>query len=308
MTELFFPRITVFTPSYNRAGTLNRVYESLVSQTYRNFNWIIVDDGSHDNTREVVEQFIEEADFEIKYIYKENGGKHTAINRALKETEAELFLIADSDDSFCPDALEVFINTWDSIPQEVRPQYKGVIARCYNAETGEGIGAFPEKVFDSNDLDALFKLKLRFEKWNIVRTDVMKEFAFPEPNEKLKFYPETVIWCRMARKYKTRYVDEPLRGYYRDQENSLVTQADARSRETIYLWQYYINEAMDYLWKSPKYFLQAVIGFSRDCILSHNKYSKSIVRINGLAKRILVTIFYPCGFIFAGIKKIKTGR
>lgn len=297
------PRVSVFTPSYNRANTLHRVYESLVAQNYRDFNWIIVDDGSQDNTREVVEKFTKEADFEIKYIYKENGGKHTAINRALKETDSELFLIADSDDSFRADALEVFVSTWDSIPQDVRPQYKGVIARCYNAETGEGIGTFSKKVFDSNDLDALFKLKLRFEKWNIVRTDVMKEFAFPEPNEKLKFYPETVIWCRMARKYKTRYVDEPLRGYYRDQENSLITRADARSRETIYLWQYYINEAMDYLWKSPTYFFKSFIGFPRDCILSHINFRKAIKRIDGFGKRLLIAIFYPVGYIFALLKK-----
>lgn len=301
-------RITVFTPSYNRANTLCRVYESLLSQTYRDFNWIIVDDGSQDNTREVVEQFINEADFEIKYIYKQNGGKHTAINRALKETDAELFLIADSDDSFRVDSLEVFINTWDSIPPDHRDKYKGVIARCYNAETGEGVGKFPEKIFDSNDLDALFKLKLRFEKWNIVRTDVMKEFAFPEPDEKLKFYPETVIWCRMARKYKTRYIDETLRCYYRDQENSLITMADARSRETVYLWQYYINEAMDYLWKSPKYFLKAFIGFPRDCILSKIKFSYAIRRISVGWRRLLVTIFYPSGLVFALIKKYKIKR
>ena len=296
------PRVTVFTPSYNRANTLHRVYESLTAQTFRDFDWIIVDDGSHDNTREVVEQFIKEADFEIKYIYKENGGKHTAINRALKETSSELFLIADSDDSFRADALEVFVEAWDSIPEDKRQEYKGVIARCYSAETGEGIGVFPQKIFDSNDLDALFRLKLRFEKWNIVRTDVMKEFAFPEPAEKLKFYPETVVWCRMARKYKTRYVDETLRCYYRDQENSLVTMADARSRETIYLWQYYINEAMDYLLKSPKYFLKAVIGFSRDCLLSHYSYKLSIRRIKGFFKKILITLFYPAGYVFAKIK------
>ena len=284
---------------------MNRVFDSLKNQTYRDFNWIIVDDGSTDNTHAVVKTFIAQADFEIKYIYKENGGKHTAINRALQETEAELFLIADSDDSFRSDSLEVFVNTWESIPIRERPQYKGIIAKCYNAETGEEIGRFPQKMFDSNDLDALFKLKLRFEKWNIVRTDVMKEISFPEPDEKLKFYPETVVWCRMARKYKTRYIDEALRGYYRDQENSLITRADARSRETVYLWQYYMNEAMDYLWKSPKYFFQAVIGFSRDCILSGSHYKAAIKRVNGSGKKMLITCFYPVGFIFALLKKHK---
>lgn len=298
-------RITVFTPTFNRANTLYRVFNSLESQTFKDFNWIIVDDGSTDNTKDVVQTFINKSTFEIKYFYKENGGKHTAINLALTKTDSEFFLIADSDDSFRSDALETFYNTWLSIPLLDRKKFKGIIARCYDIDTGKGIGKFPEDIFDSNDLEALFKLKLRFEKWNIVRTDVMREFAFPEPNERLKFYPETVIWCRMARKYKTRYIDKTLRGYYRDQDNSLVSKSNSNCKETIYLWQYYINEAMDYLYKQPKYFFQAFIGFSRDCILSNYSYHKSIKRINRLWKKMFITLLYPLGWIFAIIKRIE---
>lgn len=188
-------------------------------------------------------EFEKEADFKIIYIYQENAGKHSAINRALQETTSELFLIADSDDSFKANALEVFINTWESIPEGERNQYKGVIAKCYNAEDGTPIGSYPQHMFDSNDLDAYFVQRLCFEKWNIVRTDVMKELPFPEPNEKLKFYPESVVWWRMARKYKTRYIDENIRAYYHDQENSVIKQSTGRARETIYLWRFYINEA-----------------------------------------------------------------
>ena len=195
-------RITVFTPTYNRRKSLSRVFESLKRQTFRDFIWIIVDDGSTDDTKSLVVEFEKEADFKIIYIYQENAGKHSAINRALQETTSELFLIADSDDSFKANALEVFINTWESIPEGERNQYKGVIAKCYNAEDGTPIGSYPQHMFDSNDLDAYFVQRLCFEKWNIVRTDVMKELPFPEPNEKLKFYPESVVWWRMARKYK----------------------------------------------------------------------------------------------------------
>ena len=93
-------RITVFTPTYNRRQSLTRVFESLQKQTYRDFNWIIVDDGSKDDTKSLIDEFIVKADFKIIYIYQENAGKHSAINRGLKETTSELFLIADSDDSF----------------------------------------------------------------------------------------------------------------------------------------------------------------------------------------------------------------
>ena len=244
-------------------------------------------------------EFEKEADFKIIYIYQENAGKHSAINRALQETTSELFLIADSDDSFKANALEVFINTWESIPEGERNQYKGVIAKCYNAEDGTPIGSYPQHMFDSNDLDAYFVQRLCFEKWNIVRTDVMKELPFPEPNEKLKFYPESVVWWRMARKYKTRYIDENIRAYYHDQENSVIKQSTGRARETIYLWRFYINEAMDYFWKYPKAFVKAYIGYSRDNIRIGRKYSEAISSINGIYRKVLVTCGYPIGYVLA---------
>lgn len=296
-------RVTVFTPTYNREKTLERVFESLSKQTYKDFCWIIVDDGSTDNTKRLVEDFKKTSDFRIEYYYQENSGKHSAINRALKETTSELFLIADSDDSFKENSLQVFINTWESIPLNKRGEYKGVIAKCYDAETEEPIGKYPEYMFDSNDLDAYFKLHLCFEKWNIVRTDVMKEIAFPEPDEKLKFYPESVVWWRMARKYKTRYIDENIRAYYRDQDNSVINQSNGRARETIYLWRYYINEAMDYFWCSPKSFLKAYLGYSRDNIRCKNSVSKSLSSINGVYRKILVLLGYPAGYVLAKIKE-----
>lgn len=295
-------RITVFTPTYNRATSLHRVYESLCLQTYTDFLWIIVDDGSNDNTKEIVKKFQSSSKFKIIYIYEENRGKHYAINRALMETTSEFFLIADSDDSFTNDALQTFIEVYDSIPDAKKSQFKGVIAKCYNGETGESIGKFPKEIFDGNDLDSLFKLKLRFEKWNFIKTSIMKEIPFPEPDEKLKFFPETVVWCRMARKYKTRYVDKCLRAYYHDQSNSIVKNID-RSKETRYLWLYYINEAMDYLWKSPKYFFQAFIGLSRDTILSCKKLCDTKKEINKLWKRLIFTLLIPIGYLFAKKKR-----
>lgn len=297
-------RIAVFTPTYNREKTLSRVFESLCRQTYSSFHWIIVDDGSRDNTRELVENFKKSASFRIEYYYQENAGKHTAINTALRKTTSELFLIADSDDSFKENSLQVFVDAWDSIPQEQRFHYKGVIAKCYNAETNEPIGKFPEKMFDSNDLEAYFRLRLCFEKWNIVRTDVMKEFAFPEPNERLKFYPESVVWWRMARKYKTRYVDENIRAYYRDQDNSVINQSGGRARETIYLWRFYINEAMDYFWCYPKDFIKAYIGYARDNIRCRKPILEALVSINGTYRKLFVLLCYPVGYVFAKKKGI----
>ena len=99
---------TVFTPTYNRAYTLHRVYESLKAQTYRDFEWLIVDDGSNDNTRELIQKWQNESLFSIRYIYQQNSGKHIAFNRAVREAKGELFLTLDSDDACVEEALERF--------------------------------------------------------------------------------------------------------------------------------------------------------------------------------------------------------
>ena len=100
--------VTVFTPVYNRANTLERLYSSLCSQTYKDFEWLIVNDGSTDSTGEVLAN-IKSKDhfFNIVVIDKENGGKHTAINRGIKEAKGELFFIADSDDLLPDDSLQI---------------------------------------------------------------------------------------------------------------------------------------------------------------------------------------------------------
>src|SRR3954466_3782814 len=99
---------TVFTPSYNRAHLLPRVYESLEKQTFRDFEWLVVDDGSKDNTAQVIKELAAKASFPVRYVAKPNGGKPTAVNRGAQEAQGRLITILDSDDWFKPEALERF--------------------------------------------------------------------------------------------------------------------------------------------------------------------------------------------------------
>lgn len=293
-------RITVFTPTYNRANTLYRVFESLKKQTYKDFKWLIVDDGSKDNTKEIIDGYISENLFPIEYIYQENQGKHIAINTAIAHTNSELFIIADSDDSFKENAFEVFIREWDSIADEDKKNYKGITCRCYDAGTGVPIGcALPEYRFESNDLDAPFKYKLAFEKWSLSRTAVFREFPFPEIHSGLRFYPECIIWRKMARKYKTIYIDECLRAYYKDQENAVTNVKSVRYNENIYLWESNINDIFDYFWYSPSTFLKSFAGLSRDGILCGKSFSQIVAIPNTLLKKFLTICAYPLGFMLS---------
>jgi glycosyltransferase involved in cell wall biosynthesis len=244
---------------------------------------------------------------EIRYYYQENQGKHIAINRAVEMTESELFVIADSDDAFTPEALEKLVAAWDSIPTAEKMEFKGVICRCFDSESGEAIGEFPYSTFDSNDLDGNFKFGLNFEKWMLFRTDVLREFPFPGDGEGLKFFPETVIWQSMARKYKTRYIDAPLREYFRDQENALTHKKTPRFRENTYLWAHRVNNTMDYFWYDPFAFLKAFVGLCRDNIIIGRSFEEIIKIPNRWWKRFLCVFAYPVGWVLSKGYSVQVG-
>lgn len=296
-------KITVFTPTYNRERSISRVYESLKKQTYKNFEWLIIDDGSTDNTKEVVEKFKKENLIKIRYIYQKNQGKHIAINNAVNNTDSELFLIADSDDAFVSYALEVFIFEWKRIKE--KDKYKGIIVRSFSASNFEVIGKdFPKYRIDANELDGLFKLKLKGEKWSIFKTEVLREFKFPDiPG--IKFYPETIIWQKIARKYLTRYVNIPLRIYYKDQENALTNKNTTRYKENIYLWEHIINEVNDYFFYDIKLFIKSYVGLSRDGTLNGFSLKKIVSIPNKLYKKMILILLYPVGKILAKMRSIK---
>ena len=136
--------LTVFTPAYNRAHTLPRTYESLLQQECKEFIWLVVDDGSQDNTAELVKQWqSKDNGFEIRYIYKENGGMHTAHNAAYEAIDTELNVCIDSDDMLAPGAVEKILQKW----QEVR--HAGIIGLDADFE-GKLIGkGFPESLTET---------------------------------------------------------------------------------------------------------------------------------------------------------------
>ena len=111
-SEVFMKTVAILTPTYNRAHTLDKLYESLLIQTSFDFKWYLVDDGSSDTTEEKVKEFVNDK-FEMLYIKKENGGKHTALNVGVSQIEEELTFIVDSDDYITSDAVETIVSDWE---------------------------------------------------------------------------------------------------------------------------------------------------------------------------------------------------
>jgi glycosyltransferase involved in cell wall biosynthesis len=201
-------QITVFTPTYNRASLLSRLYDSLRSQSFEDFEWLIVDDGSIDDTESVVNGFIAEDKLDIRYIKQANGGKHRAINRGVKEARGELFFIVDSDDTLPTDSLQIIHDTYEDIRQNV--SFGGISGLDSNRLDGHVIGSgLGKDVLDCSPLDIEYKYHITGDMSEVFKTAVLKEFPFPE-FENEKFCPEDLVWHRIATKYKLRYVNKVI--------------------------------------------------------------------------------------------------
>jgi glycosyltransferase involved in cell wall biosynthesis len=214
------PLFTVFTPTYNRAATLHRPCESLRRQTLKDFEWLVIDDGSTDNTREMVKGWQQEADFPIRYVWQENAGKAAAWNRALGLARGEFFVCLDSDDECVPQALEKFREIWESIPGEERGRFSGVTAFCLD-ESGAPYGPdLPKSPLDCSHSEVTYRLKRFHETWQCYRTEVIRQFPFELIPGYRNYLPEGTVINRVAAAYIQRHVNQRLRIYHTKNSSS----------------------------------------------------------------------------------------
>lgn len=199
--------ITVLTPTFNRGG-LQSLWNSLQKQTVKDFEWLVVDDGSTDGTKNLITQLQEKSDFPIRYIYKNNGGKHTALNVGIQTICSELTFIVDSDDCVTDDAVESIL--------KIHKKYRSQNNICGYAflrafpdgkvngkkfDVDEKIGSYIDVRVNGDDTGA--------DKAEVFKTHCLKEFPFPEyPNE--KFLGEDLVWVRMARKYEMVHINKAI--------------------------------------------------------------------------------------------------
>ena len=190
------PLLTVFTPAYNRARTLPRLYESLLAQECTDFEWLIVDDGSLDDTAEICQSYTHEMKFPVRYLYKENGGKHTAYNLALKEATGTYFWCVDSDDLLAPDAIQVIKDVVCHLEEN-----QGICSYKTDLKGNMLGGPFPEGISSAG----LWELTHRYGRGGEFALTFPTEFAkrFPFPVFKGEhFVTESVIYDRMEREQK----------------------------------------------------------------------------------------------------------
>ncbi len=297
---------TVFTGTFNRAQTLPRVYESLKAQTFCDFEWLIVDDGSRDGTKELVERWqaegvfpIRESAFPIRYIYQENQGNHVAFNRGVQEAKGELFLPIDDDDACVPQALERLKYHWDSIPDSQSERFSGVTVLCQDQNGKLHGGPFPRDILDSNSLEMVFKYKVKGEKWGFHRTDVLKEFPHPTLAD-IKFIPDGVVWFALSRRFKTRFVNEILHIYHCEGNRDHL---DALTPSTIpgrvFFHRQVLNEFIDQLPQYPWGLVRSAINFSRYCFDRGMSPGLQFGELRSWRARPVLAASMPVGYLMA---------
>lgn len=168
-------QITVFTPTYNRAYILPQCYEALKRQTCQDFIWQIIDDGSTDNTKALVQSWIDEGILEIQYIYQANQGMHGAHNTGHKHLTTELCIGCDSDDYLYDNCIEQVLHCWNNRP---KGNYSGVIGMCKDLK-GTPLAKIPEDIDETTLYDLRYKYKIRGDFKFALRTDLLQRYYYP---------------------------------------------------------------------------------------------------------------------------------
>lgn len=273
--------LTVITTTYNRAYCLHQVYESLCKQTSKDFIWMIVDDGSTDETKSIVAQWIAEKKIIIEYYYKPNGGMHTARNYAYEMCKTLLNVVIDSDDWMTDNAVKLIIDCWNKHGTD---KLYGLVA--YNIDiNGTIIGTkMPRDVETITTFDLFEKYKVRGDKKIILRSDLSKMYPYPEFQGE-KFYPASYKFKHLDQDYKLYILHEAVCVVDYNQ-NSMTNHKFAQYKSCCRSFAHYRNEMVS-LTESPTVIMRHVIHYIAESIFAGDKdfvrhSSKPVYTIVGL--------------------------
>ncbi|MCI8527569.1 MAG: glycosyltransferase family 2 protein [Lachnospiraceae bacterium] len=286
--------LTIFTPTYNRAYTLPKLYHSLCRQTDDNFEWLIIDDASSDDTEDLIRHWQEDkSKFLIRYYKQEHGGKHRAINKGVKLAQGDFFFIVDSDDVLSDDAVKQ-VNVWADMVRK-DPGIAAVSGLRVSKE-GKVWGGFPQISNEYIDASGFERRKygLEGDKAEIYKTEVLRKFQFPEFEDEY-FMTEDVCWLNIAAAgYKIRWYNRPI--YICEYLEDGLTNSGANTmeghRKNYRGYCFYISECM-----SKKPFVQKMIH-----IREYDRTARSLKKsMTQRSKDINMSVFGYCISVFCGV-------
>lgn len=289
--------LTVFTPAYNRAHTLPRTYGSLQRQSCKDFIWMIVDDGSTDGTQTLIKSWMdEEKDFKIEYIYKENGGMHTAHNVAYEHIQTELNICIDSDDAMPFDAVEKIKNTWNRVREQ---GYAGIIGLDADMNTGKIIGkGFPKEMKETT-LCGYYAQGGCGDKKLVYRTDVIRSVPEYPVFDGEKYVALAYKYRLIDQKYKLLTLDEVLCEveYQRDGSSMNMFKQYRMNPKGFAFWR---KVCMLYPESKKRLFVDC-IHYTANSIIAKDKHY-----ICRSPRKTLTLLVLPIGTLLAGLICYKT--
>lgn len=290
--------LTVFTPAYNRAHTLARTYASLLRQDCKDFVWLIVDDGSSDNTAEQVQSWQQKDNgFEIRYLYKENGGMHTAHNMAYEVIDTELNVCIDSDDCLADGAVKKILDKWRAVKDL---GYAGIIGLDADLE-GKLIGkGFPDGLTETT-LSGYYAAGGSGDKKLVYRTDVIKKYPPYPVFEGEKYVALAYKYRLIDQDYKLAVLDEVLCNveYQADGSSGTMWKQYLKNPKGFAFWR---KVCMEYP-ESKKRLLVDCIHYCSSSMLAGNRHF-----VCESPRKFLTVLCAPAGLLLSGIVKGKTKR
>lgn len=281
------PILTVFTPAYNRAHTLPRTYESLKKQGNKNFKWLIVDDGSKDNTKELVDEWLKaDNGFEIKYVYKVNGGMHTAHNTAYENIDTELNVCIDSDDCLAENAVDKILKKWDEVKDK---GYAGIVGLDANMNTGEVIGTSFNTELKETTISGFYDAGGSGDKKLIYRTDIINKYPVYPVFEGEKYVSLSYKYLLIDQDYKLAVLNEVLCNveYQEDGSSNTMFRQYLANPKGFAFWR---TIRMQYD-KSFKRLVMDCIHYVSSSLLAKNKHF-----IKESPKKVLTVLCIPFGW------------
>jgi glycosyltransferase involved in cell wall biosynthesis len=290
-------KFTVFTPVYNCEKSIDKVHKSLVNQTYKDFEWVIINDGSTDNSPEIIEELIKNSPLTINYVNNiANKHKLSCFIQAISLSKGELFLTFDGDDECYPNALEVFNEEYSNIPDELKDKVVAITGLCED-QHGIRVGdVFPEEPYYSSTFKSRAIDGVVGEKWGFTKTDILKDIAVNDHLFNKGYIPESLIWNLIAKEgYITKYINKILRIYYIDTEGSISSSsinkvAFGASINYVARFNWFFKS---YFFKSPMFFIKNqyhLLRISNHVSFKLNDYLKAI---DSTIIKIVFVILWP---------------
>lgn len=301
-------KITIITPTYNRAHTLPRVFESLKKQSFKDFKWIIMDDGSTDNTQEIVQQFQQESEFPIEYFLQPNRHKFLTVLDGIRKVKSKYHMVVDSDDAYPENALETLYNEVEKIQSQ--DDYIGLMGLSAD-EQGNIVGnEYPNGGFDGSIFDMRYKYKVRGDKFGIfISKSYLREIEGKDYShyEGKGYIPQSVIFNEYdAKGLKTRFINKVVRIYLLDENDSQsVSNTRWTGKNVFGLTEghlSFLNAYGSQLFAYPKALLRNLVGYQFYALKNGDSLCKILSRPTNFIIKTLGFFALPFSFVYHKIR------